>query len=128
MLLQHPVIITPRLLPGLRIGGAFISIEYGRDRGHRQHYRYYIDIGDREYTEEDLSTGCQHGLQNALGTLCSFLAACAESRSYVSRTGREGENADLFPDWIGEWAEQYSDELSMLSIELEESPELIEED
>lgn len=125
MELHHPVIITPRLMPGLRIGDGFISIEFAHTSGHRQHYRYFIDIGETEYSEHDISTGCQHGLQQALGSLCSFLSACAEGRQYTTRTGCESENGDLFPEHIGEWAEQNSDELSMLSVELEETEGLI---
>ena len=125
-MLFRSIIITPRLMPGLHIGDAFISIEYGRDRGHRQHYRYYIDIGGREYTDDDLSSGCNHSLQNGLESLLSFLGACVEGRRYA-RTGRESENADLFPDWVGEWAEANSDEISMVACELEETEGLIVE-
>ncbi len=52
---------------------------------------------------------------DALSTLVSFLLACAESKS------EESENYNLFPTPIREWAELYSDELSMLALELEES-------
>lgn len=69
----------------------------------------------------DLSSGAS-GVgadpKQMLGTLVSFLSACAESRSYP-----DGENSDLFPAPVGEWAVQASDELSMLGYELDEDGE-----
>jgi hypothetical protein len=55
------------------------------------------------------------------------LDACGESYGYGLRTGQSGENADLFPEQVAEWAYQNSDELSMLACELEENKGLIEE-
>lgn len=63
--------------------------------------------------------------QEMLATLLTFLGAAAESYSYRQRTGRNGENEDLFPAPVVEWAYQNSDELSMLAMELEETPGLI---
>ena len=126
--LKAPCIITPRLLPGVAINGAFVSIEYARANGHRQHYRYHIDLADgTEFTGDDLSSGCNHSLQSGLESLLSFLSACGESINYETRTGRESENGDLFPRNVGEWAARNSDELSMLATELEETRDLIAE-
>lgn len=128
--LTNPVIITPRLLPGVQIGKAFISIEYaGRSPDNRTIYRYYIDLPNRKsYIDNDLKSGCGGGsLHEGLSSLLSFLGACAESVAYQDRTGRASENANLFPDYIGQWAAMNSDELSMLSCELDESPDCIQE-
>ena len=140
MQLHFPVIITPRLLPGLQVGNAFISIHWSRRAGDdgRARSEYFIDYsGDEygagrwEYSADDLQTGCGGGsLQGQLSTLCSFLSACAESYAYDIRRGGDGsggENSDLFPAHVREWAHQNSDEISMLAIELDESPELIAE-
>ena len=129
MKLQSPVEITSRLLPGVRVGGATISIDYSRERSGRQAYRWYIDLPDgSEHTGDDLSSGVGGGsLQSGLESLLSFLSACGESVNYRDRTGRDGENADLFPAPVAEWAAQNSDELSMLAIELQETPGLISE-
>jgi hypothetical protein len=51
----------------------------------------------------------------ALGSLVSFLLACAESRS------EDSENYSLFPTEIREWAEMCSDELQMVALAIEES-------
>lgn len=82
-----------------------------------------------EHTGQDLKSGIGGGsLQQGMVSLLSFLAACGESYGYKLRTGRDGENYDLFPPAIAEWAYQNSDELSTLEIDIEESEvELIEE-
>ena len=57
-----------------------------------------------------------------LWDLCSFLGACAESRAYATRLHgdpMQGENSDLFPEHVGEWAEMHSDELGLLAYDLE---------
>lgn len=135
MRLTSPVIITPRLLPGVQIGRAFISITYSKRAGDetRTRYQYYVDLpferGDTVAVAcDDLQSGCQGGsLQEGLASLLSFLAACGESVYWSRRNGNAGENSDLFPTEVGEWAASYSDELSMLAIELEETPDLITE-
>ena len=126
--INAPCIITPRLLPGVQVGGAFISIEYARSAGHRQHYRYYLDLPDGTSHEgDDISSGCRHSLQSGLESLLSFMSACGDGWSYQERTGRESENADLFPPAIAEWCAANSDELSMLACDLEETKGLIAE-
>lgn len=128
MKLHHPFIITSRLAPGLSVGGASISFERGQ---------FVIDLPDgAEHVVTDFRfpqgriAGDTDGdvLADGFAAILSFLSACAESRQYATRTGRPGENADLFPENVGEWAESCSDELGMLSCEIEESEEsLIEE-
>ncbi len=43
------------------------------------------------------------------------------------RTGRAGDNIDLFPKAVAEWADEHSDELSLLADEIRQTPNLIEE-
>ena len=88
-------------------------------------------MGDgSEYTGDDLSAGARckgdtdnSELQAMFGTLCSFMGACGESVRYASVCGGEGENADLFPEGLRDWCAAHTDELSMVSFELEESGE-----
>jgi len=131
MILNSPIEISPRLLPCVRIGNAIISITYSdkSDREGRTVYEYFIDTPEWEHTNDnDLKSGCQGGsLQSGLESLLSFLAACGESYGYRQRTGHEGENESLFPPNVAEWAYQNSDELGMLSIQLEEESDLIQE-
>ena len=130
-MLKSPVGIMPRLLPGVQVGGAFVSIEYADRAGERGRvrYRWYVDLSDgREFTDDDLQSGCGGGsLQGGLESLLSFLGAFAESWRCNGYDVNDGENADLFPAGMAEWAQQNSDEIGMLQIELEETPDLIEE-
>ena len=130
MKLHPPFIITPRLMAGLKIGDAFVSIEYGGYKEGRIAYHYCIDLpGGVEHEATDLHSGRGGGsLQAGMVDLLCFLGACAESLAYKDRTGSEGENADLFPRTVGEWARQNSDEIASLQCEIEESETpLIEE-
>jgi len=132
MILTNPIVITPRLLPGVRVGGAWVSIEYSPRPGARgrTRYRYHIDLPGHagQHTADDLQSGCQGGnLQGGLESLLCFLGACGESVAYTSRDGEPGENADLFPAHIGEWCAENSDELSMTELELSEAPDAIQE-
>jgi len=131
MKLTDPIIITPYLLPGVEIGSAFISIEYSprAGRGGRTRYAYHIDLPNKsEHTGDDLQSGAGGGgLQDGLESLLSFLSACGESVNYAQRTGRGGENAELFPTPVAEWAAAHTDELTLLEMELQETPGLIEE-
>lgn len=131
MILKEPCVITSRLLPGVKVGESFVSIEYS-DRGGddgRTRYRYYLDFPDgTSHTDDALQSGCDGGdLQAGLRSLLSFLSAAGESYAYGRRNGCKGENAELFPEHVTEWAYQHGDELSMLSCELEEQENLIEE-
>lgn len=83
------------------------------DAGYRQRYAYSIATSEWEYVGNDIRSGvgADVDIDDAARNVFSFLYACAESRRYPN-----GENADLFPEYVGEWAEQNSDELSMLSI------------
>lgn len=100
------------------ISDATVSVEHdgnpwhAEDRGHRQQYKYVITTPQWEYVGNDINSGvgADPDEESALQTLASFLTACAESRSYGG-----GENAEIFPDHVGAWAEANSDELSMLS-------------
>jgi len=130
MKLLEPFKISPRLLPGLQIEGAWVQLEYSERPGRdgRVRYRWTIDLPDgSEHTGDDLQTRSA-SLQSAFGDLLSFLGACAESVAYTRRTGRKTENAELFPAPVAEWADSCSDELSMLRYEIEETEtELIAE-
>lgn len=132
MTLHEPFQITPRLLPGLKIGSAWVSLEHvGYTHDGRDRYRWYVDLpqdetGDREYSESDLRSGVQGATyQQMFGTLLVFLSACAEGRRYQDGTGRMSENADLFPDEVGQWAEEHSDEIDSLLYTIEEGGEVL---
>lgn len=123
MQLTPPVIITTRLMPGVRIGNSFISIDYrslNLTKERRVYYCYWLDLDLDgtciEHYGEDLSTGCNHGLAHALADLLVFLSACGQGQL---------ESDNLFPINVEEWCYQNIDELSILSMELEETEGLI---
>lgn len=100
------------------IADATITVEHdgthwhADDRGNRQRYRYVISTPQWKHLGNDINSGvdAEPDERTALETLATFLSACAESRSYGG-----GENAAMFPDHVGEWAEANSDELALLS-------------
>lgn len=125
MTLNPPFKISSRLLPALEVGGATIQLEIcGGTHDGSTRYRWTIDLPDgSEHSGTDLKSGCGGGdLQSGFESLLNFLGAAAESWRY---RGTEGENSDLFPQPVVEWAAQNSDELSMLACEIEETKELI---
>ena len=123
MKLDHPFEISARLLPAVRVGNSFVSIEFaGETSDGRSRYRYHIDTPEWEFTGADLKSGVGGGsLESGTENLLSFLSACGESVAYSMRTGRESENADLFPPHVAQWCYQHSDELSMLQCEISEA-------
>ena len=131
MKLYPPLIITSRLMAGLSIGGGFISLGSGpRNAEWRTVYQCWIDLPDgSEHEVTDLRSGCGGGgIQAGLASLLSFLGAAADSYAYRQRTGRQGENEHLFPPAVVRWAAENADEISMLTMEIEESPAPLIED
>lgn len=129
MTIYSPLCITSRLLPGVEIGGATISIEYAHITSDgRQAYRWFIDNGNghrQDFQGDKLCSGVGGGsLQEGLESLLGFLGAFAEAIAYQERicAGEPVENSDLFPAMLGEWATANANEISMLACELEEKP------
>lgn len=126
MKLHSPFEISPRLLPGLRVGKAWIQLTYSKRAGNegRTRYQWTIDLPDgSEHSGDDLQSGCGGGsLQGGFESLLSFLSAAAESFRY---RGGNGENADLFPAPVVQWAADNSDEISLLSLDVSELGALI---
>ena len=130
MQIHKPMIITSRLLPGIRIGNAEISIEpAGETQDGRNRFRWYWDHEKIECSETDLKSrvgGC--GIEEMMESLLGFMAACGESYGYAMRRPNSNpENLDLFPEQMHEWCYLNSDELSMLGIEIEEARQTREE-
>jgi hypothetical protein len=138
MRIQPPCIITPRLLAGIKIGNAIISIDYADREGdeNRVRYQWHIDLDGAEYSGDDLQSGnpihgVDNGLQRGLASLLGYLGACGESYAYDIRNGGNGmggENSELFPPAVAEWAYVHSDEISMAECELDiDGCDIIEE-
>lgn len=128
--IKDPCCITSRLMAGIKIGDGYISIEpYKPTDDGRMRYHYYIDTEKFEYGGKDLRSGVGggDGLQGMLAALLDFLGACAESRRYSRGKEDKSENYGLFPENVGEWAEQNSDEIDMAAEELREKKGIIKE-
>lgn len=129
MKLQSPFIIGPRLLPAVKVGEAYVYLERTRDVGEygKQVFRWTIDLPPasgkrklRTFTGADL---CGHGgLQEMFGSLLAFLGACGESVKYAAwhHKNASGENADLFPPAVGQWAAENEDEISCVLWDIED--------
>ena len=126
MKLLPPFVISARLMPAVHIDGAFISLDVsGRQSSNgRDLYEAYVDLPDgSEFDITDLKSGCQGGdYREGMAALLSFLGAAAESYDYQQRTGRPGENADLFDPALVAWASEHADAISMIALEIEENP------
>jgi len=132
MILRHPIEITSRLLPGVKVGDAYISIRYSSRPGDdgRFRYHYFIDLpGGVGHENDNMQSGCGGGnLLNGLDDLLSFLSACGESYDGFMGEDGWGENADLFPPAIGAWAAINQDKLGAIRTELEETETILIEE
>lgn len=124
MILHPPFAISARLLPALKINDGWISMEWdGFSSDHRAIGKYHIDIPAGEFSGNDLKSGVGGAsLQSMFASLLSFLGAAAESYRYeMQSSGLKGENTDLFPAPVVEWAYRNADEISMMEMEIEEA-------
>lgn len=113
MIIHAPFIIGPRLLPALRLGNGLLSLasaswdaETASALGTRMQFGFYLDTPEFEYFDDSLQSGCGGcRMVQAFETFLSFLEAAIESYDYEVRCpGRKGENTDLFPRHVVEWA------------------------
>lgn len=124
MILHPPFFISSHLTPALAVGDAILSLAEviecstpdGRDRA-----TFILDFPDgTAYLDSEVRSGCQ-GFKSGVEpfeAFLNFLGACAESVRYGERTGRQGENAGLFPPHIAEWACDNKEDIDMLACAL----------
>ena len=107
------------------IGDATVTVEYAgkefesfREDDYRRRYSYSIVTSEWRYDGNDIHSGVGAAIdvEDAARVLFSFLSACAESRDYRDSNGSGGENAELFPEHVGQWAQDNSDDITMLSL------------
>lgn len=109
--LTDPFLIGPRLMPAVRLSdGSVVSMEaVARDPrgGERFTWRYTIDdaSGVELVDAADINGPTDHA--EAFATLSSFLGAFAEA-------GEDGENADLFPESVRDWADANAEEFDSI--------------
>lgn len=93
------------------------------DMAYRQRYGYVIvSASDAtshgwRYDGNDIRSGCGAGIDvmDAAQTLVLFLGASAEAYRY----GSDSENYDLFPAHVMEWAYMNSDDIAVLSLDVD---------
>lgn len=94
---------------------AVITIDtVGSDAKCRTVYRYCVIVDGKSHEAADLRSGVGQSPteREMLGTLLAFLGAAGESYP-------NGENADLFPPWLSEWASLNQEEIDMEREEIE---------
>lgn len=125
MTLHSPFLISPRLLPALKIGDTTLSIEPTRnyDKYGKPVWNYYLD-GEVTHQGSDLNSN--GGVQETMACLLSFLAATGEAYHYYGNKTKKGSTTDLFPEDVCQWAYVNSEELMMLEMELQETLNLVE--
>ena len=132
IMLRDPVVIAPNLEPGVRIGAdSWVTISYSSRPGSDGRTRCRWTVmrhGLPDVIGHDLQSGCGGGnLRRGLVDLLCFLGAFAEAHR-PGRTKYEGDNSELFPEELAEWAYLNSDEISMAQIEVEENTECMKEE
>lgn len=121
MLLSPPFIISSALAPGLRIGDvatlSLLDVSPAGDTdpatrvmGDRDRARFelYFNDGREPYVDDQLRSGVG-GFRSpveAFEAFLGFLEAAAESSRYG------GDNTDLFPTHIVEWAAEHIDDIN----------------
>lgn len=91
---------------------------------------FYFDNPEWEEVIKDFHPGAAADTQDCFESILSFLSAFAESRAYgLRRYGdtSKGENSNLFPEVMGEWADMFSDEFTLLAMELNEKEFITDE-
>lgn len=127
MRINYPCIITPRLLPGIKIDDSFLSIEYNKTlESGRQSYTIYLDTPDFEYSDGETQSGIFGGsLKEGLSTCLCFMCSCGESVKYGLRTGRSSDSSTIYPPHVASWCAENQNELTMLQCEIEENANCI---
>lgn len=116
MKLQKPFEITARLMPGIQVVDATISVDpkVRMSPDNRRIYHFYIDLPDgRSFEVTDVQSGVGGGkIQEGVKSLLSFLDCVPHD----------------FEPALQEWAEQNSDEIGTARLELEEIKDCVEDE
>lgn len=113
--LHAPFIIGSRLLPALRIGDATLTLRlplFPAECG-RWGAAMIFEAPGIAFTDQTLRSGLSgfRSLVDPFSTFLSFLDAAAEARE-------DGDNADLFPPAVMQWARDNASEISAARMEL----------
>lgn len=123
--LHQPMMITARLLPGVRVGdNSYISVKHvGYTDDNRERWEYHIDTPDWEFSANDFASGVRGKMdpEEVVEALISFLCAAAERYRYdmLSKPVYIHEEDHLFPLHVTEWAYMNDSELQSLQCDLQ---------
>lgn len=112
--MKAPFCISARLMPALKIGGAWLSLS-------AYPLAFHLDLpnGDTFDIAEYHPGTAAVTLRTMFTDMLNFMSAAGESRQYRLRTGRNGENEELFEPKMVDWIADNMDEISSLAAELE---------
>jgi hypothetical protein len=116
MKLTPPFVISPRLLPAIRIGDGWLSLDSGGV--------FRLDAPGIEHTVTDYRPAPGSDMRRMFDDMLSFLGAAAESyrhRVFVRRLSEpmDDSNESLFPSEVVEWAYQNDSEIQCAQMDLE---------
>jgi hypothetical protein len=115
MKLHPPFELSPRGLPAIRLGDAWLSLDEivptyeDRDLAH-----FIFDFDDGTVYHDSHMKSAIGGFDNpvlAFDAFFGFLEAAIEAMRWEIATGRQSENRDLFPLEVCEWAHEHSDQI-----------------
>ena len=121
MKLLHPFFISSRLAPAVKVADAVLSYESNGGffldfpNGETHHVSDFRFPQGRVRGDTD-----ENRLQDGFAAVLSSLSACAESRDYAKRTKGDpmaGESSDLFPEWVGRWAQDNAGDISYVWVD-----------
>ena len=108
MILNHPFIISGRLLPALKINDSTLSLDPSKTR-------FYLDTPEMSVTIKDFIPGLGMKLQDCFVCLLDFMSFSAEET-----------DSDLFDPAIVRWCQQNQEEINDVKYELEDNEDLIQ--
>lgn len=121
MLLKPPFSITSTLSPGLKIGDSTLHLlDSWVTADDRDRVKFLLAAPGFKYVDDQLRSGVGgfRGTVEIFESFLSFLIAAVESAEYEMRTGLQGENTDLFPKHVVEWALEHKDAIEMAICEI----------
>ena len=108
--MNNPIQISPRLLPGVKIGDSWLSFEPDTQVFHLDTPEFYkASCGLKAHSAIPV-------LQQFQGML-SFMLAAAEAQNAVD-AGRFSDNADIFSLDIMRWCQENATEIGCVQYEL----------
>jgi flavodoxin len=123
--MKAPFFISARLLPAIKVDGVTISLQRGIPdpaSGYREKTKLYFDLPDgTEIIDDTLNVLRNTPTQDVFGTLFAFLGCGEQAYSDTD------EGTAMFDKRLHDWIRDNKEEFSLLKIDLEEGPQLIED-